>query len=538
MSRDFMQASALRGLSERTVRLLDRQSWYEGTNYDHLKPWEPFYGVIVDENGTECVSYLPKRIRRPGVQLGIVREKVDRLRQELVGRDKWATVTLEGSTEDLTEGLEGFKLRHAVTLPIQDVMLKGSGALGFILTDSGVESRYLEPEWCTPIFVSQVKSAKAAAVIAEYDEFGIDLGGDGQLPAPEGAEGLDLAYLRYQWRVDEEILDGHVEKTVITWFRRDYHPNMTVEFEPIEVKSATQKVLDWKPVRGDEPHNFGVVPFVWMRPEGTVPGDTEGPGLVTPQLLTMAEASDYSESFRQGAYEYNAFPRVNLHDSKLLDEHNASADGRTNRNFPMGDPGAFLRTKTSSASGASTGTVSLMETTGEAISKGIDHSGKLREHVDRHTGIREFDRTFSVAVLSGTALERLLQPKIAVITNYRSVIEENTNLLWQKINIAQGGGGDPGKLVFTWPRIIEISSDDAQKWVTTMAQAVNEGLTTREAAIKKTNALLGIEGVEAIQAALANFDSEREAKALALATAAPPVPDGEGGGGGNEGDDE
>lgn len=503
MSESFMQANAMRGLDSRTAKMLDRQAWYEGTNYDHLSPWEPYYSQ--DSNGV--VKYLPKRYRAPSVMLGMVREKVDRLRQELTGTDKWARVTVvssdddEGSSEMFKEQLDEFDLRKSIGLPIQDVGLKGSGILGFIVTDDGtIAPRYLETEWCDAILANQANSQKSRQVAEEYESIGIDLGlqssagslNDAVLPVPDGSDGLDVIYLRYQWRVDEEIMVGHRMETVITWYRRDYLPDFTVDFEPIRVRQVDEEVKDWKPLPF-EPHDFGVVPFVWIRPEGTQPGDLDGPSIINEQVLSLAKAADYSESFRQSAYEYNAFPRIWMHDTKLIDEFGSRPDGQTNRTVPIGDPGAFLRTKSSSTSGdGSASRVELLESEGDIIQKGIDHSAKLRENADRLTGLREFDRSMSLGALSGTALQRLMAPKIAVIKSYRTVIEDSLSLLWTKISIATGMGVGT-RLSFSWPRIIEVSADDALAWAQTYTSMIESGLISRETAAKQMATLLSLE---------------------------------------------
>ncbi len=546
-----INAIALRGLDHRTSELLERQAWFEGTNYDHLFPWEPFYGpVSKDAEGNFAFSghshrhrhlqrefnngpikYRPKRIRKPGIQIGLVREKVDRIRQEITGDDKWATITPAAEAETF----ETLDVRQAMALPVQDVALKGSGVVGFLVKEDGtLESRYLETEWCDAIFINQVHQERARALAEEYRDMlppaelvklqlppKPDTRRDPALPVPEVGDGLDLAHLRYQWRRDEEVMRDHHKETVITVFRRDYLPHVTIDYEPIVVNQGDQQVSGWKPVLPLEPHGFGVVPFVWMRPEGTAPGEMEGPATITRQFITVAKAADYAESFRHSAFEYNAFPRIHLHDVKLLDEFNASPEGRTNRNVPLGDPGVFLRTSTSGKSG-SPGSVNLLETSGTAIRVGIEHSAKLRDHADRLSGLREFDQSEAAGAMSGVALERMAAPRIAVIQSFRKIVADAVQLLWQKALIALGKSGSP-ELDIVWPRPLELSAEDANAWATVYTALRAGGLITLETAVTRMLGLLGVQNIP---------DEITKLEAEAAALPPPPMP------GGNEDDND
>ena len=558
----FLNANALRGLQPRTAELLDRQAWFEGTNYDHLWPWEPFYGVVHrDGSGAHHhgrhqhghhhrheadgpIKYRPKRTRAPGVQCGLVREKVDRIRQEVTGDDRWATITPAAEAETF----ETLDARQAMALPVQDLALKGSGVIGFLANKDGtLESRYLETEWCDAIFINQTHQERARALADEYRDMFDDaelakLGlppapvtrRDPALPAPEMGEGLDLAHLRYEWRRDEEVRREHHTETVITWFRRDYLPNVTIEYEPIVVHDSDQQVRGWEPVLPLEPHEFGVVPFVWMRPEGTRPGDMDGPALINRQFLSVAKAADYSEAFRQSAYEYNAFPRISLHDAKLIDEFSANPEGRTNRNVPLGDPGALLRTATSGKDGSSPGP-KLMETNGSAIKVGLDHSAKLRDHADRLSGLREFDQSEAAGALSGVALERMAAPRIAVIKSYRGIVGDTWQLLWEKALFALGKPTADAELLIVWPRVLELSAEDALSWATLFTALRAGGLMTLKTAVTRMQTLLGVPAAD-IEAELVELEKEAEE---AVPPPPPPNPgDGNDDGNDDDGDDE
>jgi hypothetical protein len=520
-----MRLNELRGLHPRTAELLEKDAAYEGTAYEHLAPWEPFYALIDD-----CMCYLPQAQRAPSVQVGLVKDKVDSLLQKLAGEDKWATISVveeaETTSDDArqvdddsddalaiaTADLLALRPRQATILPLKDLALKGSGIFGFTAEPSGLNPAllYLPTQWCDAVLNSQVdglKSESYATWLVNHvdgaDAF-LDVDGEGDnrrafLKPVEGADPLDLAFLTMQWRRDEEILDGQGHKrTVSTWFRRDYLADVIIDYDSITVEESASTLQVWK-AEPLKPHRWGLIPFVWMVPDGTEPGELDGEPMIGRQFMSMAKAADYTASKRDTAYSYNAFPRLGITDGKLEGEFQANPREGTNRDFAAGDPGAFLRIE--SRRQGTNASVQLLETTGAAIEKGIEHGTQLRKEASQLSGIQEIGRQDGAGAMSGTAVQRLQEPTVAVVKAYRSPIEEGWNLLWRKLSEVTGKHKGTA-LSWLWPAVLTMTAEDVQLWAQALLVARGGPFITQKTATLMFGTAIGLEDPEAEWAAI------------------------------------
>jgi hypothetical protein len=510
--KQFMKLTQMRGLHPRTERLLERDAAYEGTRYAHLDPWEPFYGVT----STGAFKYKPKRLRAPSVQAGLVKGKVNGVKRRISGEDKWATISASTEGEDgtvvtgttelkaRTKVLKDLDLRQHVILPLQDLLLKGSAVLGFSKDENGNPViRYLPTQWCDAVFNSQVEGVRARSYAnwlldnVKDIETHLEVEGAGRdatasLKPVVGADPLDLAFLTYQWRVDEEILgeDG-TKKTVITWRRRDYLPDVIIEYRPIVIRASDEKVKEWEALPL-EPHHEGMVRFVWWRPEGTEPGQLDGTPLIGDIEMGISKQADYAETQRGSAYDYTAFPRMAVIDGKLEGEFQGNPRDSTKRNFSAGDPGALFRVKSQGA--GVTASVQLLETSGEAIDKGILHAEKIRRDMGRVTSVEDLDRD-QAGAMSGTAVQRLQEPLTAVVTQYRSDVERHIQMLWDKISDSTGQARTV--LLFSWPAVLTLTAEDLTAWATGYTVARGSKLLSHRTAVIEFATKIGVEDPEA-----------------------------------------
>lgn len=562
--RQFNRLNELRGLHPRTAMLLDRESAYRGTQYDHLQPWEPFYTLIGD-----CMCYIPKAQRAPAVQVGLVRKTVDALLRRVAGVGKFARLTVvneddelddaiaspEGGTEtvdalaQLTADLNAMKVRKSVILPLRDLALKGSGIIGFTAEPNGKGARlaYLPTEWCDAVLNSQVGGEKSKGygtwllnhvpgieshVVSKPDKDGVVA----YLKAAEG-EPLDVAFVTYQWRNDEEVIGKSGDKTTrTTWHRRDYLRDVIIDYEPLVFDDAAAMLAEFKPTLPLRPHKWGVVPFAWMRPDGTPPGDLDGPAMITPQFMSVARAADYTATMRDTAYAYNAFPRLALVDAKLEGEFQANPKDGTNRDFAAGDPGAFLRIESRRQG---TADVKVLETTGAAIDKGLAHGDRLRKDAVHLSGVQDIDEDENDGALSGTAVQRKQEPTVATVEAYRSTLEDGIDLVWWKLRRAIGSARDT-QVSFLWPSPLTQTSDDAESWGRALVGAKAGGLVSHKTAVKKFAAVIGVEDAEAEFEAIQAEKAEAEARMLEQmknSLPGPPPPGNDNGGGDGGGSD-
>lgn len=453
----FKEQSARRGFTARQSRLLDLEAVYEGTQYDDLLPWEPATRVI---GGVERFVLCCER--KPAIQVGIVTDKVDKLLDRLVGEGRVPTLV------EVPDGIETVLVEQVgiadiLLLAAKDLIVKGAAAAGFArLPDKRFEPLILDVTWCEPIFVAQAGDRRAFEIRDELAEMGIALPASAEgdaLAVPPGAESHDLCFLRYEYPFTRDERDGSTATKTKHYRRRvDYLPHAIIAYEDVPVDEHNVDVPPaWKPLPV-RPHNWGVVPIAWARSRGARPGESEGPSLITSAVESLARAMDYAESMKHDAVKLVAWPQLAEIDlDNIVDRINAenSLDGRVAAT--PSSPAAVLRYR--SRIGMK-GDVKILETTGSGIEAARKHVDDLRGHADRVTGVLEHDQSEAAGALSGTALERMLEPTIARVNAYRAALGAMLVTLAKKIGVVMRE--DASKASVRWPRVVAMTPADLQ----------------------------------------------------------------------------
>lgn len=418
----WIEQNARRGLPPRQERLLSLEALVEGTGYDHLEAWD-----AEDEKGNP----LPCCKRRPEVQIGIIADKCLTLVRNLSGVGK--APTLDGC-ESIAAELQQLKLRESLPLAVKDLVVKGAGALGFArlsdATKGPFEPLYLDVVWCEPLFGCHAATSRAEQLRAELAAAGIPLAAPAKgdfLAVPEGVGSHDLIFLRHEWVVDTEVSRGvgaSATDTVRTRYRRDYLPNAIVEYVPIRIGSDDETPKAWKPILPVRPHNWGRVPIKWARSPWAKPGDTEGPTFIRPEVRSLSRAADYTESLATDSVKKIAWPQLAQIDA---------TDPRRDINREM-NPGVKEAPMSSSSSevisvNSRPGTthqaqLKILEINGDGPKVAAEHVTRLKGHVDQLTGMTDFDQSEAAGTLSGEALERIMEPKIATVGEWRGPVED------------------------------------------------------------------------------------------------------------------
>lgn len=454
MNEDALELIALRGLSPRQRRLLDLRALIEGTAYDHLQPWE-----ATGPNG----ETLPCCERKPSVQIGLIPEKVSKLVRRLSGEGAFPAI--EG-VESIKAELDQLRIERVVPLSTRDLLL-GSAALGFSrlgAAGSGrFEALYFEPEWCEPIFVAQAGGARAEQIAAELAELGVPLTppapGDFLFFAPEDADSHDVCFVRYEWVVDTELArpGGSVpSETRRVRHRRDYLPNVIVEYVPIEIYDGDDRAPVWRLAAPPRPHNWGVVPIAWGRSPMARPGDTEGPAFIGPELRSLGTATDYVESMATDSVKKIGWPQLALIDLKdaVAAEHRA-----LNPTLPamsqLSLSGEVLELRSTHPS--QQGKAEILEINGDGPKVAAEHVQRYQAHADRLTGLVDFDQSKAAGTLSGVSLERMMEPLVATVKEWRAPLEDMLVLFIRKVAKVVGREVEPK---IRWPRVIAVTPAD------------------------------------------------------------------------------
>lgn len=494
---DWNELNALRGLSPRQRRLLHLEALVMGTGYADLEPWD-----AVDQYGVP----VPACERQPQVQIGILAEKVTKLTRRLSGSGAFPAID---GVEPIKDALAQLRLERALPLAARDLVAKGTGVIGFARVGNAQSGRFepllLEPEWCEPLFVAQAGGERARQLSAELADLGVTMP-----EPPEDADSHDLVFLRHEWRVDEEVAGaggGVPRKTKTTRHRRDYLPQVILEYRPIEVGSGDQFAPKWELAEPPRPHNWGVVPVVWIRSPWAKPGDIDGPSFITPELETLARAADYTESLATDSVGKIAWPQLALID--LKDKVDAA-----NRELGAFDLGIAPKRSSSSAevmelkssSPQFQGKAQILEINGQGPTVAATHVERLKAHADRLTGLADFDQAKAAGTLSGVALERMMEPLIATVEEWRGPLGDGLVLLCRKIGQVLGQAVEP---VVRWPRVVAVTPADLSAAAQALSTATGgQAVVSQETAAKIFAQLAEIPDVEQ---ELARLDEDADA---------------------------
>lgn len=484
----FSELNAYRGLSPRQSRLLDLEAVVEGTAYDELEPWH-----ARNEKGEpiECSK------RKPDVLIGVAAEKVAKLVRRLSGSG--SRPQLEG-VESIKSQLEQIRIEPTLPLAAQDLVVKGSCALGFArLADGRFEPVYIEPEWAEPIFVARAAGERARQVAEEMELLGVPMPtpARGQfLLAPPEADSHDVVFLRHEWVVDEEVAEvaSGTPRTTQRWrYRRDYLPHVILEYKPLKISADDQYAKLWELSEPPRPHNWGVVPIVWARSPKAKPGQFDGPSFLSPPVLSLDRAADYLESMGNDAVKKIAWPQLALIDLQDRVDMTNRELGQLGESRMSSSSGYVLDLQTTSIGGHQ-GKVQILEIRGDGPKVAAEQVERFKTRVGELTGLVDFDQSQAAGALSGVALERMLEPMISTVEEWRGPVEALLIALCQKLAKVVGKTVKP---VVRWPRIVDVTPADLVAAAQALSTATGgQPVMSRETAVRLFARLADLPDVE------------------------------------------
>ena len=520
------KVQAFQGMNPRQRGLLDLEACYFDTQHAHKRPWYP---RIQPDPDTGKWRVMLRRERDPGVKLGYIRDKIDKVLARLYSEGKHPTID---DIDDATKGeLTDSDFAKSCYQPGFDLLVKGSGCLSFVLlTDGRPEWAHLDPVWCEPVFVSRAASQRAkqiadeirVAVMVDGTPANIDPGTpeDGAfLPVPEGAKAHDLCFLRFEMPFHDQLIANEFGEGQrgITWRRRrDYFLNFTVVYQDQQVTSTATSVGGWR-VQEVIEHGFGFVPAEWTRSKGARDGELEGPSFISEPVRSMSEAADYMFSQRDDSVAAISWPK--LVTVNLKDRLSAAFGGQGRAaHIPAGSEDALEYQNT----GAGAGTAFLLEPVGTGISQSKVHIDDLKMQVDRVSGVPEHDPQLFAGTMSGTALRQVKEPLVAVVTDYRESLSSLTVGLVRKYMLAKKRANPKPKL--KWPPVIAVTPDEIMSWATALGSARTSGLISQETAVAMFAKILEVPDLDAKDELVRIQADEDKALEAAVKTLPPEVP--------------
>ncbi len=439
----------------RTARLALLKRVLDGTLYDAL-PYD------FHEERAASGDYIPLRQRRPSVRYPLARIVVDDSISLAFSDGHFPTI--DTADHDLRARLADLATELNLNAIMQEAALRGAiGSVALLLRIVRgrvfvrvLETLYLTPQW-NPDLPDEL-----ATVIERYKVTGATL--------------ADLGY-------------PMVDLQAQYWFMRCWDRTQETWFLPWPTGSNETPVID---ERRTTRHGLGFVPIVWIR---NLPGGPDGPdgidGASTfrPCIETGIEI-DYQLSQAGRGLKYSSDPTL------LIRE-------------PATDANELIRGGGNALVVSEKGDARLLEINGTASQAVIDYVRTLREFAleSVHGNRASADRLTTAQ--SGRALEMMNQGLIWLADNlrvsYGQAILDLTRMILRAANryrLAAGGTDLPAldplpRLSLKWPRWYAPTSDDRKSDAQTLATLTDQGLLSRETALRSIADLYGVDDIAA-----------------------------------------
>lgn len=482
---DRFLRSLQRNGATRRWRLLDaRRSWYEGTNYRHLR--YDFDSMPATDFGepevlsSDAPDTQPLRMRRPSVQAGFPKLVVQTFTRMLFGKGmKPAIVSDDEATQDFLAAVaRGVKL-WSVMRDARDLCGSiGTAALAVRAVEGDLEVEALDPrhlsvgEW-------RSKARQIPAIVVE----------------------------QYRQCKEEFTDDGRFEEVTV-WKRRLWDEEKETLWVSEPLKSDDEEPT-WNVV-GEVSHGLTRCPVVWITNSSPEKGEIDG-------------TADWPDSLAGAFREIDTLlsslgrtQKANLDPTVIFEGLNPAFIGGG------GGDGTIKKGSGNALTLPSGASAKYLEATFAGFSFILDNVSRLTQIVKQATSCITFDpeKTFAAAP-SGEALRRMLGPQIDRADDARmdwdGVIRQVLGLI---LEISRQAGGvnvendlKPGKdgaaITLNWPSFVRPSPQEIEGIVRTALAAKGQVASTKTA-VSFAGHALGVEDIEAEIEAIAAERAERE----------------------------
>lgn len=432
----------------RHMRALRR---YWGNDYDHLKAWE---------------TDAPLDERKPKIIIRVEKMAIDRLNNYLFGRQQAPSFSVSGN-----DGI-GINAERAREL---------SSIVSYLHTESGLEELQVE--------IGRLGMLKGSVAVGFHFDtasrrFDCELlstslssptfGRDARARAGELGIGYDdLLELDEMWRVDEVNDEGEEVEMI---YRRLWTTQATIYYLPL--KSEDIESLDsanW--VEDNErsvTHNLGFVPVEWIPNGGFVAEDVDGIAVVGSSEFTIADDLNYTLSQTGRGVRYNQEPKTVFVNVSNINEATTLRTGGGKSSIAVSsDPSSSLSPD-----------VKLLELMGTGQSIAIAYAKEIKAYFFMVCQVVEHDPQQMMGALSGTALERLLQPMLNLVEKFRPSYEKRLSRLLSKMLRASGETNTFVPVDAQWGAFITPTVSDGAQAVMAAITAYDSGLIDLDTAIR------------------------------------------------------
>lgn len=438
--------------------LLEKLSHYfEGTQYDHLLPWDN----DKDSDGKAISIYK----RKPKVIYPFSKNLAKRIASKLVGSSVFPTFQVVDSPND-------------------------QEFIRLVIRESEIKTEIMEPV------------VKALAMKSCFLRFKIHNGRyvlenyEGKNCYPEWDNGeLSKVTVKYVYPTDEKDLNGD---TIWRWYKVEFGDQSEIlydnpEYDPL----ATEEPIFNEIERVD--HGLGFVQGEWIR--SGKDGD-DGPSLVE-DILEFIDELNYSLSQSSRAVAYNQDPQLII-------------NGMTDEEL-----GELVRSSMKAWHLGREGKAEYLETSLDGVKTATDLRGKVKQDISDLARITLLDPEKMVgAAQSAKAMEVLHGPMLDLIDEIRPYIEKQLKSLIQKMSaacviLAGQGMQVPIKLpkgfalqsldiTAKWPQVFKLTFKDLLDKVRVAREAADGNIISRKTATRFVADDFGVEDVDAEHAEIAS----------------------------------
>jgi len=210
-----------------------------------------------------------------------------------------------------------------------------------------------------------------------------------------------------------------------------------------------------------DPHDWGVVPAVWLKEWTAEPGELDGRSILRPSVLSLSEQADYVASFGVQSTNRNADPDIATIDVARTDQVASAELGRRPQRTTGGKTFAYT-------SIGQHPEVKLLETQGTAADASREQLRLLRQVLADNTGVVRHDPEKASGVQSGEALRRMLRPFLQLVDAYRTILEEGlvrlVELVGHVLRVERQVSAEHLTASVTWPDVVPLTPQDALAW--------------------------------------------------------------------------
>lgn len=441
-------------------KLLDHyDQYFEGTQYDKLRPWD-------QDRDAGSGQYIPIRKRKPLVSFNISRLFCERASAKLAGHRALPKFTIpsDPDTEELLKLLmKQSKLQVKAIDMAKEFFKHGTVFAKFMVVNGVFKLDTYNAKWCSP-------------------KFNEDTG--------------ELVGVRIQYKFEDEEAKKKDKKKIMRWYRLDITEMSEILYDNPEVDNESNEEPVFQ-VKKQVDHELGFVPGEWIT-MGEKQNKIDGESILF-GMTSINDCVNYQLSQSDQAVSYSQEPQMAF--------SGMSTDEIDN----------LIKTSTKAWNLGREGQANFIETSGASVEMAKNHMVNLNQKAQDLAKVVILDPERMTGVYqSGEAMKVLHAPLVDLIEESRpwfgdyglvpllqkmvgAAIILNERGAELSITFPEGYQPQSLDIELVWKPVFPPTLDDIQKAVNIASGAATANIVARVTATKFVSEYFGIEDAEAEQ---------------------------------------